>query len=296
MFETILIEGLIYGIMALGVFITYKVLDFPDLTVDGSFPLGAVIMAVGVMNGIPPLLVLPVAFLGGAAAGSITALIHNTLKIPNLLAGILTMTMLYSINLRITGGRPNISYLTVDNTVKSIRAISQGYISEEIAILLFFLFVAFLIKIMLDLFFKTDMGLTLGALGNNEQMTISQGVNPKLFKVIGVSLSNGLVAVSGAFASQYQGSADVRMGTGIVVMGLASVMIGQFLIRSNKIGLLTLRVLLGSIILRGVMQGARQLDFLKLEASDNKLIYGLFIVILLAVSTFKSKKPGKIKK
>lgn len=296
MIETILIEGLIYGIMALGVFITYKVLDFPDLTVDGSFPLGAVIMAVGVMNGIPPLLMLPIAFIGGAAAGSVTALIHNLLKIPNLLAGILTMTMLYSINLRISGGKPNISYLSLDNTVKSIRTISQGHIPEEVGILLFFIGVILIIKIMLDLFFKTDMGMTLGALGNNEQMIVSQGVNPKLYKVIGVSLSNGLVAVSGAFASQYLGSADIRMGTGIVVMGLASVMIGQFIIPSNRIGLLTLRVLLGSIILRAVMQGARQLDFLKLEASDNKLIYGLFIIILLAASTFKGNKSRKIKK
>lgn len=292
-FGVILIEGLIYGIMALGVFISFRVLDFPDLTVDGSFPLGAAVMAACLVGGVPFIPAFLLTFAAGVAAGIATAFFHNRLKIPGLLAGILTMTMLYSINLRIQGFRPNISFLRVDTLFNKVDALMEGFMGSTWSVLLFLIVVFFIIKTLLDLFFHTDMGLTLGALGNNEQMIIAQGVNPRVMKMIGIGVSNGLVALAGAFAAQYQGQADVNLGRGVVIMGLASVMIGEFLIKSNRIGLLTLRVLLGSITFRGIMFLARNLTFLSLRPSDLQLIYGLSIVLLLLFTGRKKKKSKR---
>jgi putative tryptophan/tyrosine transport system permease protein len=295
MIISIITEGLIYGLMALGVFITFRVLDFPDLTVDGSFPLGAALYAFCLINKVPLIIGTPLIFAGGFLAGSFTAFIHNKLKIPNLLAGILTMTMLYSISIRIQGLKPNISYLKYDTSLEVVTAKLSGLLSPALAVFLFALFIALLAKFLLDLFFHTDVGLTLGALGNNEQMVISQGSNPAWLKVMGVGLSNGLVALSGALASQYQGQADVNLGRGIVIAGLASVMIGEFVIRSNKILWLTTRVLIGSILFRALMLLARNATFIGLLPSDLQFMYGLFIIILLVVSILQSKR-GKRKK
>ncbi|MBB6481375.1 ABC transporter permease [Spirochaeta isovalerica] len=289
-FGIILIEGLIYGIMALGVFISFRILDFPDLTVDGSFPMGAAVMAACLLADIPYVAAFALTFIAGSLAGMTTAVFHNKLKIPGLLAGILTMTILYSINLRIQNFSPNISFLKVETLFDSVHDMMKGVMGSTWSVLLLLVAVTFVLKTLLDLFFHTDMGLTLGAMGDNEQMVIAQGVNPRVMKMIGIGVSNGLVAISGAFAAQYQGQADVNLGRGIVVMGLASVMIGEFLIKSNRISLLTLRVLLGSIAFRGIMFLARNLTFLNLKPSDLQLIYGLSIVLLLLVTGRKQKK------
>lgn len=289
MIEGILVEGLIYGIMVLGVFITFRVLDFPDLTVDGSFPLGAVLMAVMLIRGFNPLVGFLAVFAAGFAAGTVTALIHNKLKVPNLLAGILTMTMLYSINIRILQNRANVPLIRTDTVFTYVTILFGETISEGTVLLIFMIAVVLIIKVLLDLFFHTDIGLTLGALGCNEQMVITQGVNPEVLKIVGVGLSNALVAVSGGFAAQYLGFADVNMGIGIVVSGLASVMIGEFLFRSNRIALLTLRVLLGSILFKGIMYLGRYYGYyIKMTPNDLKLITGILIIISLFLS--KNKK------
>lgn len=291
MIEGIFVEGLIYGIMVLGVFITYRILDFPDLTVDGSFPLGAAIMASMIVNGHNIFFALFAAFAGGVAAGFVTAAIHNRLKVPNLLAGILTMTMLWSVNIRVLGNRANLPLLQNHTIITDIVAYTDGILPSEYSILIFFFLVAMAIKIGLDIFFRTDMGLTLGALGNNQQMVIAQGVNINTMKAIGVGLSNGLVAVSGAFAAQYQGFADVGLGTGIVIIGLASVMIGEFLFTSNKIWVLTLRVLAGSIIYKGIMYLGRYYGYhIGLTPNDLKLLAGLLIIICLIIAQGKNSK------
>jgi putative ABC transport system permease protein len=291
MIEGIFVEGLIYGIMVLGVFITYRILDFPDLTVDGSFPLGAAIMASMIVNGHNIFFALFAAFAGGVAAGFVTAAIHNRLKVPNLLAGILTMTMLWSVNIRVLGNRANLPLLQNHTIITDIVAYTEGFIPAEYSVLIFFFLVAMTIKIGLDIFFRTDMGLTLGALGNNQQMVIAQGVNINMMKAIGVGLSNGLVAVSGAFAAQYQGFADVGLGTGIVIIGLASVMIGEFLFTSNKIWVLTLRVLAGSIIYKGIMYLGRYYGYhIGLTPNDLKLLAGLLIIICLIIAQGKNSK------
>lgn len=287
MIEGIFVEGLIYGMLVLGVFITFRILNFPDLTVDGSFPLGAAIMATLITAGVNLGIAVFVAFLGGVAAGLITALIHNKLKVPNLLAGILTMTMLWSINIRVLGNRANLPLLRQETILTRVTAMTAGWLPQEWAVLVFFVLVAFGIKFVLDIFFHTDLGLTLGAMGNNPQMVISTGVNPEGLKLIGVGLSNGLAALSGAFAAQFQGFADVNLGQGIIIAGLASVMIGEFLLDSNKIGLLTLRVLLGSIVYRGIMYLGRYYGYyINLTPNDLKLITGLLIIAsLIATQT-----------
>lgn len=297
MIEGIIVEGLIYGIMALGVFLTFRVLDFPDLSVDGTFPMGAAIMASGITAGIPPLLALLLSFIGGYLAGMVTAVIHNRLKVPSLLAGILTMTMLWSVNIRILGNRANLPLIRMDTMLSRFLEGWGSALPREWSLLLFFLVICLVVKFLLDYFFHTDLGLTMGALGNNEQMIIAQGVNPRLVKLIGVGLSNGLVAMSGAFAAQYQGFADVNLGQGIVVTGLAMVMIGEFLLKSNRIGWLTMRVLLGAILYKAIMYFGRYYGYyINLTPNDLRLITGLLIITALAVTKFRGSPQWKGRK
>lgn len=297
MIEAILVEGLIYGIMVLGVFITFRVLDFPDLTVDGSFPLGAVLMVQCLLLGMNGWLALLIAFIGGMLAGFVTALIHNHLKVPNLLAGILTMTMLYSINIRILGNRANVPVLDQDTLLSDVSSRLSGIIPDEYILLIFFIVVALAFKLLTDLFFRTDLGMTIGAMGNNEQMVISQGINPKTLKTIGLGLSNGLVAVSGAFAAQYLGFADVGLGQGIIISGLASVMIGEFLVmKSNRIGVLTLCALAGSVLFHAVMYLGRYYGYLiQMTPNDLNLIKGILIIILLIMTQSRKLKMSALK-
>ena len=297
MIEGILVEGLIYGIMVLGVFVTFRVLDFPDLTVDGSFPLGAALMVQCILLGTNIWLALLVAFIGGVLAGVVTALIHNHLKVPNLLAGILTMTMLYSINIRIMGNRANVPVLKQETILSKVSEMFSSTLPDEYVLLIFFVVVVGIIKILVDVFFRTDLGMTMGAMGNNEQMVISQGVNPKTLKTIGVGLSNGLVAISGAFAAQYLGFADVGLGQGIIISGLASVMIGEFLVmKSNRIGVLTLCALTGSVLFHGVMYLGRYYGYLiQMTPNDLNLIKGLLIIVLLVVTQSKKLKKAAIR-
>jgi putative ABC transport system permease protein len=285
MFEGILIEGFIYGIMVLGVFVTFRILNFADMTVDGSFPLGACILGVMLSRGAPFTAALFLAFAGGAAAGLVTALIHTRLKIPDLLSGILTMTMLYSINLRVMSSRANISLLRIPTLFSRIAAWTESVLPGQWGIVIFCCLTVVAIKILLDLFFHTDFGICLGALGANPQLIISQGMNPDVIKITGICLANGLVGISGAYAAMYQGFSDVNFGTGMIVSGLASLMIGEFLIRSNRIGLLTLRAILGSILYRGLMFFARNYGYhIHMTANDLKLITGLLIIVCIVIS------------
>ncbi|MDR0378295.1 MAG: ABC transporter permease [Spirochaetaceae bacterium] len=285
MIEGILIEGFIYGIMVLAVFITFRILNFADMTVDGSFPLGAAVMAVMLIKGLPPIAAIGVAFAGGALAGFITSLIHTRLKIPDLLSGILTMTMLYSVNLRIMSNRANLSLLRVPTLFTRVSEWAGDFMPAQTAVVIVCIALAAVIKVLLDLFFHTDFGLSMGALGANPQLIISQGMNPDIIKMCGISLANGIVAASGALAAMYQGFADVNLGSGMIVSGLASLMIGEFLIRSNKVNLLTFRVLLGSVLYRGLMYFARNYGYyVHMTANDLKLITGLLIIVCIVIS------------
>lgn len=295
MIEGIFVEGLIYGIMALGVFMTFRVLDFPDLTVDGSFPLGAAVMASALVGGLPVWVGMLLALVAGAMAGTVTAVIHNELKVPSLLAGILTMTMLYSINIRVLGNKANVSLLRERHLITALTELTEGFMSSGTAQLLLFGLIAALAVLLLNAFFHTDLGLTLGALGANERMVVAQGSNPKILKILGVGLSNSMVALSGAFTAQYQGFADASLGVGMVVSGLAMVMIGEFLIRSTKIHWLLIRVIAGAIVYKAIMFGGRYYGYMiRLTPNDLKLVTGLLIIISLIIT--KTDLVGRWKK
>ena len=259
--------------------------------------MGGCILAACLTHGLAPSVGIFMAFLGGCVAGLCTTLIYTKLKVPDLLAGILMMTMLYSINLRIMSNRANISFLRIPTTFSKIITFTETKfpnIPNETGILIFLIIFILIFKLLLDLFFHTDLGLTMGALGSNQQMVISQGVNPQIVRGIGVCVGDGLAALSGAFASMYNGFADVGSGTGIIVSGLASLMIGEFIIRSNKITWITLRVLIGSIIYRALMLLARRYGhYIHLTANDLKLITGILIIICLFIAKLKTKKGGK---
>jgi putative ABC transport system permease protein len=204
--------------------------------------------------------------------------------------------MLWSINIRVMGKRSNITLTNQDSILKEVVKALQGIgVPPEFGMLVFFFLLAMLFKLLLDIFFRTDLGLTLGAMGNNPQMVISTGVDPSLLKFIGLALSNGLVAIAGAFACQYQGFADVNLGQQIIISGLASVMIGEFLIKSNRIWALTIRVLLGSILFRALMYLARQYGYdIGLLPTDQRLLTGALIIAALAISQVR-KQTAKAK-
>jgi putative ABC transport system permease protein len=291
--EGILIEGLIYGIVVLGVFITFRVLNFCDMTVDGSFPLGACVLAACLLKGISPALAIAISFFAGALAGLVTTMIYTKLRIPDLLAGILTMTMLYSVNLHIMSNRANVSFIKIPtffSMIKDFMKLHFPAINSDLGIFIVLLLIVIIVKALIDLFFHTDLGLSMGALGDNEQMIISQGVNPKTLRVIGICVGNAMASVAGAFSAMYSGFADVGSGTGIIVSALASLMIGEFVLRSNKIGIQTLRVIIGSIIYRAFMYLGRRYGIkIGLTSNDLKLITGILIIICLAVSQMQGK-------
>jgi putative ABC transport system permease protein len=292
--------------MALGVFITFRILDFPDMTVDGSFPMGAAITATMIASGFHYTAALITAAIGGLAAGSVTALIHIKLKIHNLLAGILTLTMLYSVNIRIMGNKANQAIVgkytlftwihsTFDALVTGIQKALGLTANNTVSEILFFLIIITVIKLLLDLFFHTEMGLAMISMGDNPKMIITLGINDSAMKLIGVSLANGLVALSGGFAAMFMGFGDINLGQGIIISGLASVMIGEFVLKGNSMVIKTLRVIIGCIIYKGVMYLGRQYgyEYLHITANDLKLLTGLLLIVCLAFTRFKPKKKAK---
>ena len=284
MITGILIEGLIYGIMVLGVFMTFRVLNFCDMTVDGAFPMGACVLAACLTHGISPALALLIAFTAGLLAGFFTTLIYTKLRVPDLLAGILMMTMLYSVNLRIMSNKANVSLLRVQTVFSSLKDIFPAAWGDWSVVIFMTVFVVILM-LLLNLFFITDFGLTMGALGSNPQMVISQGVDPRFVRGAGICLGDGLAALSGAMFAMRAGFADVGSVTGVVVSGLASLMLGEFIIKSNKIHWQTLRVILGSILYRTLMLIARRYGYtIGMNSNDLKLITGILIIICLIIS------------
>ncbi|HHY24628.1 MAG TPA: ABC transporter permease, partial [Clostridiaceae bacterium] len=219
-------QGLVFGIMVLGVYVTFKVLDFPDLTVDGSFPLGAAVASILIFNGGNPFLALLLAAAAGMVAGYITGFLNTRGRITGLLAGILTMTALYSANLRVMG-RSNVTLLNA-NTIFTY--LESWGIPHQWVFMVAFIISTIIIKILLDSFLKTQLGFAIRATGDNSGMARALGVNTDAMKMLGLSISNGLIALSGALVAQYQGFSDIGMGIGTIVAGLASVIIGEMVV------------------------------------------------------------------
>ena len=274
-------QGIIWGIMAMGVYITFRILDIADLTVDGTMGTGGVTLVVLVAGGMNVGLAMLIAFLAGCAAGLVTGIFHTKFGIPAILAGILTQLILYSVNLRITGQRSNVP-LSVDKyaLMLSLRNLSR-------AILVSALFAAAIIAIMYW-FFGTELGHSLRATGCNQNMARANGINTDNNKMIGLVLSNGLVALSGALLAQYQGFADINMGRGAIVIGLAAVIIGEVLFKKvfRNFALKLLSAVLGAIIYYMVITLVLRLG---LESTDLKLLTAAVVAVFLAIPHFKKK-------
>ena len=280
-------QGLLYGIMVLGVFLTFRVLDFPDLTVDGSLPLGAAVSAVAIAKGVHPYMALIMAMAAGFMAGCVTALLNTKLKILHLLASILTMIALYSINIRIMDG-PNVSLLGVATVLDPIMAWGlPGYLAAPVL----FAACASITTVLLIWFLHTELGLAVLATGDNPRMIIAQGVNTHTIIILGVGLSNALVAASGALVAQNQGAADVNMGVGTIIAGLASVIVGETLFGRGGITRGCIAAILGSVVYRVAIAAALsfKLGALAFTPSDLNLITALLVVLALTAPMIKAR-------
>lgn len=275
MLQATIEQSLIFAIMVLGVYISFRILNFPDMTVDGTFPLGAAISAKLLTLGVNPYLTLLVALISGAAAGAITGLIHVKLKVKDLLAGILVMTALYSVNLRVMG-KSNIPLFEEDNIFNT-----------EYSMMITIVVLILISKFLLDYLLKTKFGFALKALGDNENLIVSLGLNEEKYKIYGLMIANAFVAFSGAVLAQYQGFADVGMGTGIIVIGLASIIIGDTLFGKRRRLAGTTIVIIGSILYRGVIAVTLSMG---MDASDLKLITSVIVIIILWIQKQKDKR------
>ncbi|MBC8208771.1 MAG: ABC transporter permease [Desulfobulbaceae bacterium] len=280
-------QGLVYGIMVIGVYLTFRVLDFPDLTVDGSLPLGAAISALAISQGLNPYLSLGLAVTGGFLAGVVTAVLNTRFRILHLLASILTMIALYSVNIRIMGG-PNIALLGSETVFDS--AIALGVPGQYAGILIFGLLALFVTALIIW-FLGTEIGHAILATGDNPKMITSLGVNTHTIIIIGVGLSNALVALSGALVAQNQGAADVGMGVGTIIAGLASVIIGETLFGGRSIARAIIAALLGSIVYRLAIALALGLKIgsFSFNPSDLNLITSLLVISALVSPALKKR-------
>lgn len=282
-------QGLIWGVMVLGLYITFRILDFADLTVDGSLALGGSVSALLISNGINPFLSILVATVAGIIAGCITGILHVKLKIPGILAGILTMTALYSINIRIMGkaNTPLLGKETIFTFINKIFSFT-GSNSQIISSIILGIMICIAIIITLYWFFGTDLGFSIRATGNNKNMVSALGINVGIMQIIALALSNGLIAFSGAFIAQSQGYADINMGVGALVCGLASIIIGETFIKSDFNFMIKLIfVVLGSIFYRIIIALALQMG---MNPSDLKLFTAIIVAVALAIPNFSKRK------
>lgn len=287
---SVLEQGLIYGIMALGMYITYKILDFPDMTVDGCFPFGVVLAVVMIRAGVPPIMTLPICFFAGCFIGTLTGLINVVFKVRDLLAGIIMMTALYSVNLRIAGraNLPMYDYYNIfDNNL--LNSLFEGPLSflAGFQTVIVLLIITAIVKLVLDWYMSTKSGFMLRAVGDNDVLVTSMGINKGKVRIMGLAIANGLVALSGSIYAQQQGYFDVSMGTGTAVVGLASVIIGTSLLKKISFFRITTCVVIGSIIYKACVAIAIKCG---LQSTDLKLITAVLFLIILIVTMDRKKK------
>lgn len=269
--------GLLYAIMALGVYLTYRVLDFPDLTVDGSFTTGAATCAILLVHGVPIWVAMIAGMAAGMLAGAVTGLLHVWGNINPLLAGILTQIALYSINLRIMGNKANVPLLRTDTLFSWFR--SEKLLATWLSVLAFAAFVL-IAGVIVYWFLGTSFGVSIRATGDNELMARSQGINTGVTKIVGLMISNGMVALCGTLVAQYQGFSDISMGIGLIVAGLASVIVGQAIFGMTAVWQAVLAAALGSVIYRGVIQIALNNGA---NPNDMKLISAVLVILALVL-------------
>lgn len=283
----VLEEGLVYAIMALGVYITYRILDFPDLSVDGTFPLGGAITATLILAGVNPAATLFIAFALGVLAGCVTGFIHVKLKVRDLLSGIIVMTALYSVNLRVAG-KANVPFFQNDSIFEN--SFVNGLFPEGAAdyrVILILAVIVAAVKLLLDQYLKTRSGYLLRAVGDNETLVTSLAKDKGMVKVVGLSIANGLAALAGSVYCQQKGFFEISMGTGTIVIGLANVIIGTKLFQRIGFVKSTTAVIIGSIIYKGCVSFA---IYLGMEASDLRLITSALFLGILVLSNGREKK------
>lgn len=285
-FVSIAEQGLIYGILALGVYITYKILDFPDLTVDGSFPLGAAVTAAFITRGMNPYLTLPLSFLAGVLAGVCTGLIHVKCKVRDLLSGIIMMTALWTINLYIAGTAnvPLFSQETIFKNEWINGVVPEG--AAPYATVLIILVIVIVCKVLLDLYLKTKSGYLLRAVGDNDVVVTALAKDQGNVKILGLSLANGLVALAGSVFAQEERVFEISMGTGAIVIGLASVIIGTSLFKKLTAFKATTAVLVGSVIYKACVAAALR----NFEPQAMKLITAVLFLVILVISMERKAK------
>lgn len=286
--------GIIWAIMALGLYLTYRVLNYADMTVDGSLTLGGAISAVAVTAGVPPILAILIAVAGGMLAGSITGFLHTKLKIPDLLAGILTQFGLYSINLRIMG-KANFGLLNQVTLFSQIKDL--GVPSKWAGLIVGVVFIVILV-VGIYCFFGTEIGCALRATGNNPDMVKAMGSNTKAYIVLGLVIGNGLVAMCGAILAQYQGYADINMGVGTIVIGLAAIMIGEVIFSKKSYMHRLIGVVLGSAVYRILIAFVLRISLnsnfiIKITADDMKLITAILVAIAMILPRMQKKSLAK---
>ena len=285
----ILEQGFIYGILALGVYITYTILDFPDLSVDGTFPMGAAVAAILITGGFNPWLALILAFGAGCLAGLVTGVIHVKCGVRDLLSGIITMTALYSINIHIADGKANLPIFTGDTIFNSGLATMLPEALQPYTVVIISGLLILLCKLLMDWYLNTKSGFLLYAVGDNQQVVTALAKDQGKVKILGLILANGLVALSGAVLCQQQRFFDVSMGPGSIVLGLAAVIIGTNLFKNFGFVKGTTAAIIGAIIYKACYAGAIKLV---MEATDMKLITAVLFLAVLLISTGK-KKGGK---
>lgn len=277
-------QGLLWSVMAIGVYLTFRILDIADLTAEGAYPLGAAICATGIVNGLNPLLATFMAFVGGMLAGLVSGLLHTKMKIPALLTGIVTLTGLYSINLKVLG-KANVALLRQETLVTQLQDMG---LSKTNAVLVIGAIFVIVVILLLTLLLNTQIGLALRSTGDNIPMSEANGINVDNMKIYGYMLSNGLIALCGALLTQNNGYADLNSGTGTIVIGLASVIIAEVILRNLKIGQRLASVVLGAVIYRLII-----LTILEIPGMDADLVK-LFSAILLAVVLFVPELQKKL--
>lgn len=297
--------GLILALLALGIFISFRIFDFPDITAEGSFTFGAAITAALIVSGTNPILATLLAFMGGMLAGATTGLIHTRFKINPLLAGILVMTALYSVNLHVMG-KSNVPLLSQSTLFTWFENFSSSLSGKDAAVnligwsvpakdlwtLIFCLLIIIIFSLLLLWFFRTNIGTAMRATGNNDQMIRALGVNTKIMIIFGVAISNGFIALSGSMLAQFQGFADVQMGIGMMVWGLASVIIGEALITNNNLGTVIAGAVIGAILFRLLVAIALRWG---MNPNDLKLITAGFVFLALVLPGFmKQTKKFKL--
>lgn len=283
-------QGMIYAVMALGMYITYKILDFPDMTVDGSFPLGASLSAVLISQGMNPYLTLLLSFAAGLVAGTITGLIHVKLKVRDILASIIMMTALYSVNMRIAG-KANLPIYNCDNIYNNrvMDRIFAGVLAPYKNLIVIAVIVL-LVKCVLDWYLKTKSGYLLKAVGDNETLVTSMGIDKGKIKILGLAIANGLVSLGGSMFAQQQRFFDASMGVGTAVIGLASVIIGTALFGQISAFGFSISVILGSILYKGCVAAAIRIG---LQSTDLKLVTAVLFLLILVLSSRIEKHQGK---